>query len=137
MTADETAASDLTQEIFIRTWEQLGNFRGGNFGGWIYALGRNLILNDRRTRARFASLVTFEGDVASVEPPGPRVSRETALTISAAIDTLPPKGQLVFRMHDVDGYTADEIAALLGMNAATVRVHLHRSRKRLAAVLVP
>lgn len=136
MTGDEAAAADLTQEIFIRTWKQLANFRGGNFGGWIYTLGRNVILNDRRARARFALLVTFEDDVAAVEPPGPRMSRETALTISAAIETLPPRGQTVFRLHDVEGYSAEEIGEFLSLSPATVRVHLHRSRKRLAAVLL-
>ncbi|MEO8578436.1 MAG: RNA polymerase sigma factor, partial [Gemmatimonadales bacterium] len=113
MTGDEATAADLTQEIFIRTWKQLANFRGGNFGGWIYTLGRNVILNDRRARARFASLVTFEDDVAAVEPLGPRISLETALTISAAIEKLPPRGQVIFRLHDVDGYSADEIAEFL------------------------
>ncbi|MEP6508961.1 MAG: RNA polymerase sigma factor [Gemmatimonadales bacterium] len=136
MTGDESMAADLTQDIFIRIWKQLSSFQGGNFGGWIYTLGRNVILNDQRARKRFAALVTFEDDVAAVEPPGPRISRETALTISSAIETLPPRGQVVFRMHDVEGYSAEEIGEFLGLSPATVRVHLHRSRKRLASVLL-
>jgi RNA polymerase sigma-70 factor (ECF subfamily) len=137
MTGDEAIAADLTQDIFIRTWKQLPSFHGGNFGGWIYTLGRNVILNDQRARARFAALVTFEDDVAAVEPPGPRMSRETALTISAAIETLPPRGQAIFRLHDVERYSAEEIGEFLRLSPATVRVHLHRSRKRLASVLLP
>ena len=135
MTADESRAADLTQDIFIRAWNQLGKYRGGNFGGWIFALGRNLILNDARARSRFAKMVTFEADVATVEPLGARVSKETALTISAAIETLTPNGRTVFQLHDVEGYSAEEIGDLLGISASTVRVHLSRSRRKIAEVL--
>ena len=135
MTADESRAAELTQDIFIHVWGQLDKYRGGNLSGWIYALGRNLILNDARARSRFAQLVTFEADVAAVEPLGARVSKETALTIAAAIETLPPSGRTVFQLHDVEGYSAEEIGDLLGITASTVRVHLARSRRRIAETL--
>lgn len=137
MTGDQQEAQELTQDIFIRAWDQLDKFHGGNFGAWIYSLGRNLILNDRRTRARFSRLITFEDDVAAVEPPGPRISRETALTIAAAVETLSPRAKAIFTMHDVEGYSATEIGLLLGIAPATVRVHLSRARQRLAEVLLP
>ena len=137
MSGDESSAAELTQDVFVRVWRELGKFRGGNIQGWIQTVGRNVILNDKRSRARFASLISFEDDVASVEPPGARVSRETALTISAAIETLPLRGKSVFQLHDIDGYSAEEIAELMGISAATVRVHLHRARKKIASVLVP
>jgi len=137
MTGDQDDALELTQDIFIRAWNQLDKFRGGNFGAWIYTLGRNLILNDRRTRARFSRFITFEHDVAAVEPPGPRISRETALTIAAAVETLPPRAKAIFTLHDVEGYSASEIGSLLGIESSTVRVHLHRARQRLAEMLVP
>ena len=135
MSGDENRAAELTQDIFVRVWRELGKFRGGNIGGWIYALGRNVILNDRRSRMRFANLVTFEGDVSTVEPLGPRVSRETAITISAAIGTLPPGGRTVFQLHDVEGYSPQEIGELLSISPSTVRVHLSRSRKKIAEAL--
>jgi RNA polymerase sigma factor (sigma-70 family) len=136
MSGDESAAAELTQDIFVRVWSELEKFRGGNVYGWIHTLGRNFILNDRRTRDRFAKIVEFEDDLESVEPPGPRYSRETALTIDAAVETLPPKGQAIFRLHDVEGYSSEEIAEMMSISVATVRVHLHRSRKRLAALLM-
>ena len=137
MSGDESAAAELTQDVFVRVWRELGKFRGGNIEGWIQTVGRNVILNDKRSRSRFASLISFEDDVAAVEPPGARVSRETALTISAAIETLPVRGRNVFQLHDVDGYSPEEIGELMGISAATVRVHLHRARKKIAAVLMP
>jgi RNA polymerase sigma-70 factor (ECF subfamily) len=136
MTGDQQEAQELTQDIFVRAWDELDKFRGGSFGAWIYTLGRNLILNDRRTRARFSRIITFEDDVAAVEPPGARVSRETALTIAAAVETLSPRAKTIFTMHDVEGYSAVEIGAALGIEPSTVRVHLHRARQRLAEMLV-
>jgi RNA polymerase sigma-70 factor (ECF subfamily) len=137
MTGDEQHAAELTQDIFVRAWDELAKFRGGNFGAWIYTLGRNLILNDQRTRSRFSRLISFEDDVAAVEPLGARVSRETALTIAAAVETLSPRAKSIFTMHDVEGYSAVEIGELLGIEPSTVRVHLHRARQRLAEILVP
>jgi RNA polymerase sigma-70 factor (ECF subfamily) len=137
MTADEGAAAELTQDAFVRAWLELPKFRGGNFHGWIHTLTRNLVLNDQRARARFARIVTFEDDLAAAEPPGPRISRETALTIDAAVEQLSPRARAVFQLHDVEGYSADEIAGLLAISAVTVRVHLHRARQRLAEMLVP
>ena len=136
MSGDESTAAELTQDVFVKVWRELRKFRGGNIHGWIHTLGRHVILNDKRTRDRFSSLVTFEDDPSLVEPPGPRYSRETALTIEAAVESLPPRGKAIFRLHDVDGYSPDEIGDLLGISVATVRVHLHRSRKRLAALLL-
>jgi RNA polymerase sigma-70 factor (ECF subfamily) len=103
----------------------------------MHTLTRNVVLNDRRTRSRFAKVVIFEDDLAAAEPPGPRISKETALTIAAAVEKLSPRAQAVFQLHDVEGYSAEEIARLLGITPATVRVHLHRARQRLAEMLVP
>jgi RNA polymerase sigma-70 factor (ECF subfamily) len=48
-----------------------------------------------------------------------------------ALETLPTNQRAAVILHDEEGYSAHEVAQLLGISAATVRVHLHRGRKRL------
>lgn len=52
-----------------------------------------------------------------------------------ALQTLPAKQRAAVILHDEEGYPADEIARLIGVSPATVRVHLHRGRKRLRELL--
>ena len=52
-----------------------------------------------------------------------------------ALETLPAKQRAAVILHDEEGYSAAEVGDLLGIAAPTVRVHLHRGRKRLRALL--
>jgi RNA polymerase sigma-70 factor (ECF subfamily) len=52
-----------------------------------------------------------------------------------ALETLPSKQRAVVILHDEEGYSAAEVAHMIGIAPATVRVHLHRGRKRLRALL--
>jgi RNA polymerase sigma-70 factor (ECF subfamily) len=135
MVRDEQAAAELTQDVFVRAWSQLAHFDGGNFGGWLHAVGRNVVLNDRRARGRIARHLSYEGDLAAVEPLGGRVSHETLLSLRAAIEGLPPIGRRVFELHDVEGFSHEEIGRLLRIAPATSRVHLFRARKTLGALV--
>ncbi len=57
--------------------------------------------------------------------------------ILAALATLSPKQRAAVLLHDQEGFTSPEAAKLLGMSAATVRVHLFRGRKHLRTLLTP
>jgi len=52
-----------------------------------------------------------------------------------ALDTLPPKQRAAVILHDEEGYPAAEVARLMGVSPATVRVHLHRGRTRMRVLL--
>ena len=57
------------------------------------------------------------------------------MRVSSAIESLPEGYRTVFVMHDVEGYTHEEIAASLGVKTASMKALLHRARRRLAALL--
>ena len=136
MVADRALAEELTQDVFVRAWEKLSLFRGeAQFGTWLHRLAVNVVLNRRRVdgtrRSRFED-TDEEADfahAARVSQPGDRMDLE------AAIATLPPGARRVFVLHDVEGYTHEEIAGQLGITSGGSKAQLHRARMLLREAL--
>lgn len=121
-------AADLTQDVFVRAWEKLGTFRGeAAFGTWLFRLAVNVILNKRVSRAVDRNRVddseaVFATLSARGRPDG------LSLDFEGAIEQLPEGARTVFVLHDVEGYTHEEIADWLGVTAGTTKAQLHRAR---------
>lgn len=138
MVDDRARAEELTQDVFVRVWEKLGQFRGESaFGTWVHRLAVNLVLNDRknekRRTARFDDVEELD-EVATagahaVETPG------LAVDLEGAIRLLPPGARRVFVLHDVEGYTHEEIAGMLGVTSGGTKAQLHRARLLLKQAL--
>jgi RNA polymerase sigma-70 factor (ECF subfamily) len=129
--AGEADADDLAQEVFVRAWRKLGLFRGDSaFGTWLHRLAVNVILARRQTigtyRARFAGQDAVESQVATR-----RVSHELKIDFEEAVQKLPPGARDVFVLHDVEGYTHEEIGEMLEVTAGTSKSQLHRARMAL------
>jgi RNA polymerase sigma-70 factor (ECF subfamily) len=131
--ADVQAAEELTQDVFVRAWEKLGSFRGeSSFSTWLHRLAVNVALGKRRSDGRRAAkiiftddLTLFDGASARMTPAGER------LDLEAALATLPAAARTVFVMHEVEGYTHQEIADLTGRAEGTCKTLLHRARRML------
>jgi RNA polymerase sigma factor (sigma-70 family) len=127
-------ADDATQEVFIRAWEKLHLFRGDSaFGTWLFRLAVNLLLARRQRDAKYRDRFTGEAD--DTLRPGRRDRPDLRLDFEAALGTLPPGAREVFLLHDVEGYTHEEIGALLDVTAGTSKSQLHRARMSLRAYL--
>ena len=124
-------ADDLTQEVFIRAWQKLTLFRGDSaFGTWLYRLAVNLVLARRQAFATRRS--RFDGGDPDAIPLSARGARpDLRVDVDAAIRTLPRGARDVFVLHDVEGYTHEEIAGLLNVTAGTSKSQLHRARMSL------
>lgn len=135
--ADADAADDLTQDIFVRAWDKLGTFRGDSaFGTWLYRLGVNVILSHRRSRR--ADQLWFGDDAAlarAENPPARAPHPAIRLDLDAAIARLPEGARRVFVLHDVEGWTHEEIAEQLGLVAGTSKSQLSRARVALRSML--
>lgn len=125
-------AEDLTQEVFIKAWKKLGSFRHeAQFGTWLHRLAVNHILSRRKAvRTREERQVTGEGIVERMLAPRRRASAE-ALDIEAAMETLPRGAREVFVLYDVEGFTHEEIAKMVGITTGTSKSQLHRARMLL------
>ena len=133
--AGEASADDLTQEVYLRAWSRLHTFRGdARFSTWLHRLAVNLILTRRasirRERERTVSGTgLLERMTARVGRPGVRVDFEAALA------TLPEGARDVFILHDVEGYTHQEVGETLGIRPGTSKSQLHRARMLLRRYL--
>ena len=129
--AGDEAADDLTQEVFVRTWEKLRTFRGdASFSTWLHRLAVNHILS-RRAAQRRREERQVEGDgilarlPARVERPG------LALDFEGAMAILPEGARQVFVLYDVEGHSHGEVASLMGISVGTSKSQLHRARMLL------
>lgn len=129
----EDHAAEGTQQVFVRAWYKLGTFRGeSQFGTWLHRLAVNVFLGERGTlgtaRSRFheddSPLELVAGGSASSSP-------EFELDFEAAIARLPEGYRRVFVLHDVEGYTHEEIGSALGIAPGSSKAALHRARNAL------
>jgi RNA polymerase sigma-70 factor (ECF subfamily) len=136
LAGDDELARDFTQETFIRAFDRLETFRGdARFSTWLHAITTSVALNGLRKVKRFRTRET-ELDAADGVASGVRAAEpDLKVRLHAAIDALPDKYRLVVVMHDVEGYTHEEIAATLGVEVGTSKAQLSRARAKLRETL--
>jgi RNA polymerase sigma-70 factor (ECF subfamily) len=138
MVGDRARAEELAQDVFIRAWEKLGQFRGGSaFGTWLHRVAVNVVLNDRATerkaRERFDDTDALDRKAGAEQS---EWTHGTRIDLEAAIARLPPGARRVFVLHDVEGYTHEEIGTMLGVTAGSSKAQLHRARLLLRKLLL-
>ena len=136
MAGDMDRAQDYTQETFIRAFSRLQDFRGeAALSTWLGSIAISVTLNGLRKVRRqnereipLADVVPAGGGSREAEP-------DLKERLSRAIDSLPDGYRAVFVMHDVEGYTHEEIATSLGVHPGTSKAQLFRARARLREAL--
>jgi RNA polymerase sigma-70 factor (ECF subfamily) len=135
MCRDHHLAEELAQESYIRAWQKLATFRGDSqFTTWMHRLAVNVVLGHLRSSGRRLVQVVADDDLAAVEPTAAPESG-LALDLDRAIATLPDGARTVLVLHDVEGYTHEEIADLCGVAVGTSKAQLSRARSLLRKVL--
>ncbi len=136
MAADMQRAEELTQEVFIRTWGAIGTFRGEcPFSAWLHRLAVNVVLVDFRTNRRRSARVMSSGNPEQYEKVHSHAHPGAAIDLEEAIASLPPQARAIFVLHDVEGFTHEEIAKSMELAVGTSKAQLHRARKLLREVL--
>jgi RNA polymerase sigma-70 factor (ECF subfamily) len=122
---DRTDAEDVVQEAWIRASEKLASFRWESaLRTWLVGIAINCARNRKRaTKSRDVDLAEV---VDLPSPPG--VSDVTNLDVERAVARLPEGYREVLILHDVFGYTHDEIARMLGVESGTSKSQLSRAR---------
>lgn len=136
LAGDDDLAQDFTQDTFIRAFERIGEFRGeAAFGTWLYAIATTVILNGLRKVRRFRRREADLDEAAMIGAGSAEADPDLKQKLTKAVDDLPPKYRTVFVMHDVEGYTHEEIGAALGVPPGTSKAQLSRARARLREAL--
>jgi RNA polymerase sigma-70 factor (ECF subfamily) len=128
-------ADDATQDVFVRAWQRLGQFRGDSaFGTWLFRLAVNVMLSRREVVATRQRRHVDDADMIDTLS-SPDARPELGIDFETAIARLPPGMRRIFVLHDIEGYKHDEIAAMLGIAQGTSKSQLHRVRMVLRKYL--
>lgn len=126
-------AADGVQEVFVRAWRKLEQFRGeATFGTWLYGLALSVLLR-RAQQVRRVAQWTSPLDAAT--EPGAPMRPEITLDVMQALAMLPPDLRTVVVLHDMEGHTHVEIAHALEITVSASKMRLHRARTALRAYI--
>ena len=148
ITRDADLAADAVQEAFTSALRKFDTFRGeSNVATWLHRIVYTKAVDLIRQRSKDAPLpddderLDSEDDRLAAGPAWARPpdeilwSQQTRDALEAAMTQLTPVQRAVFTLREADGMSTDEVAAVLALEPGTVRVHLHRARLRLRALL--
>jgi RNA polymerase sigma-70 factor (ECF subfamily) len=142
MTGNHGGAEDLTQEIFMKAYLRLREFRGQSaFSTWLYRVAVNHSLNYRRkhhVEAREESTTETDPqatvDGSTIAETGVMRQQMTA-QVHTALLALKPKLRMIVILKDIEGLSYEEVAQRTNCSMGTVASRLNRSRKLLARKL--
>lgn len=147
MTQNPDTAEDLTQETFIRVHRGLSAFRGNSsYSTWIYRIATNASLDYLRSKVSqvektISSLDDIDAygnwipDPKSTPPELATAQAEMSECVQRFIRNLPPSYRAPLILADLQGLKNREIAEVLEVPLSTVKIRLHRARRRLQAAL--
>jgi RNA polymerase sigma factor (sigma-70 family) len=143
LTGNQHDAEDLTQDVFVRVFNSLSQYKPGTFEGWLHRITTNLFLDRmrRKNRIRFDFMADDDGGVAtsdsfdrherSGQPEDAFEMANFGADIIEALADLPPEYRAAVVLSDIEGLSYEEIAATLGIKMGTVRSRLSRARAKL------
>jgi RNA polymerase sigma-70 factor (ECF subfamily) len=135
MVGDDGEARDLVQDVFVRAWERLTTFHGhSSLATWLHRLGVNVVLEHLRSSKRDAARL-IEGDDVTFGSQSSGNRLDAAMDLDAALVQLPGGARTVFVLHDIEGYSHDEISQMTGIAPGTARAQLWRARRALMRLL--
>lgn len=133
-------ASDVAQEVFVRTWEHRYRWKsGGSATAFLYTIARNLsLLQLRRRRVRRRSEPELHDRAGGVRTPIEEAfSREFETALHEALAALPDRRREAFVLVRVDGLSLRAAAEQMGVTKRTVANHVNMARSDLSQVLQP
>jgi RNA polymerase sigma-70 factor (ECF subfamily) len=134
---DPNDAADAVQDAFVKAYRTAGSFRGESlFTTWLHRIVVNACLDlVRRSRVRPATTLDEDAAARVADPADPIGRMDLGHDVVAARAQINADQRVAIVLVDVEGYSVDEAAALLGVPAGTVKSRCHRGRAQLAGLL--
>jgi RNA polymerase sigma-70 factor, ECF subfamily len=136
---DDAEAEDALQDAYLAAYRAIGSYRGGaKLSTWLARIALNAAYARLRKRPASADVVALRVDI---EPPADDSAETAAMRaelralLMRKIDELPEQFRVVYVLRDVEEQSVEEVAAILGLPAATVRTRAFRARALLREAL--
>lgn len=135
MVTDSNKAEELTQDVFVRVWQKLPTFRGDSqVSTWLHRVAVNVVLTHQKSDNAGKNRAISDDEAIELTP-GRGAFVGERLDLDAAIAGLPRGARQVFVLHDVEGFTHEEIGEQLGISPGGSKAQLHRARMLLRQAL--
>jgi RNA polymerase sigma-70 factor (ECF subfamily) len=138
MTGNYEKAVDLSQETFMRVYFKADKYKPvAALSSWIYTIASNLAKTDlkRRNRSVTIPLENVQNEVKAVSFGEAAADSGLARNLRQALDSLHPRYRLPVILKDVEGYSQEEIAAIIKKPVGTVKARISRGRHMLKKYL--
>ncbi len=140
MLGDSVFAEDIGQEVFIKLFHSLADFRGeAKLSTYIQKIAINLTLNEIKRRKRFFSTFSQKGNNEMYEYEVPdyesEEKRDASELVNKALMRLDPKFRIIVAMRMLQGYSTKETAEILDLPLGTVLSRLSRAQEQLKVIL--
>jgi RNA polymerase sigma-70 factor (ECF subfamily) len=137
--SDRREAEDVTQEVLIRLWRKGGGVAPDRLAAWLLRVTRNASYDYLRRRRSASNLFVAESEsenvaMAEVDQPDPEAlagGSEFGRSVAGALAKLREPAKSVVILREIQGLSYQQIADVLELPLTTVRVALHRGRRRL------
>ena len=130
LSGDANLAEDITAESFLRIWSAAAPVRLTTVKAYLLAIARNVYLHELRHLKRQREIEDKLPSARSLECDAG--DREELARVRAALRELPEADRTAVLLRAEDGLSYEEIAAVLNLPVATVKVKVHRARLKLA-----
>jgi len=141
----ESDSEDLLQSIFLKIAENLGGFKGeSSLKTWIFRIAVNSLKDLFKSKHHQVSATTVSLDTLQVSTPSPGNgcsiedsidSNEMKKCIHEFIHRLPFNHSSILVLHEIEGFTIKDIAAIMNTSEGAMKVRLLRSRAKLRKLL--
>ena len=131
-TRDEAISQDLTSNVFEKAWRSRASFRGGSVQAWLYRIARNTLTDHWRSKRA----VPLEDASQLVDETAPSMAEKLDMEqqvaeLRSALRVLPGEMRTLVELRFIEGLSARDVAARLGMTEGNVRVVQYRALKRI------
>jgi RNA polymerase sigma-70 factor (ECF subfamily) len=130
---DRAAMDDALQDAYVRAFRSLPSFEGrSGFGTWLYRIAYRTCIDELRRLGRDWAPLDGVEDTAS-----PALDSDARLDLAGALAALAPELRAIVLLVDVEGFSYEEVAAIVGIPNGTVASRLNRARAALREALDP
>ncbi|MGN6296375.1 MAG: RNA polymerase sigma-70 factor, partial [Ginsengibacter sp.] len=140
LTRNKEVAEELVEDVFIKFWKNRKNAETiRNVRVYLYSATKNTCLNYLSSKAH--QNITQPFDAVNIELANPHspeqilIYRETYTKIQSAVQTLPPRCKMIFKLIREDGLKYKEVAEILNLSASTVEAQMTIAIRRIAFIV--